>query len=239
MPAAILAAGIVDNWWRLLYEPQKAENDLPFELRHRLDGLTSGYVFPPLAIWSGGETIVASLMKADARFQKVLFTASDRKQPWILPRDVVESSLGIFVETVIARFASSPDSTYVREAWQRIVDSNQDSDERTWCVNAGRLGFDPYDPDTPDLDRMAGGLSDSLFADICEVTSAEELSRTAAWVESASFRLKQVPPISLQNFGAAPKRDLSRPGYKDGYDSATLLRSRLGLPVDPTRPSSV
>jgi hypothetical protein len=55
MPAELLATGIADHWWRLLYEPQKIEHDLLFECQHRLDSFTNGYVFPPLAIWSGGK----------------------------------------------------------------------------------------------------------------------------------------------------------------------------------------
>ena len=62
MPAALLASGVADHWWQLLYEPQKGERDPLFEARHRLKNtFTRGYVFTPLAIWSGGETVILNL----------------------------------------------------------------------------------------------------------------------------------------------------------------------------------
>jgi hypothetical protein len=236
MPVVLLATGIVDHWWRLLNEPQRSDQDQLFELRHRLDSLTPGYVFPPLAIWSSGEAIIASLSRPDTRFQRQMFLLPERKLPWTLPRNEVETSLGAFVEATIERMSSAnSDASYLRGEWQRIVDSVHDSDEHAWCVNAGRLGFDPYDPATPNLNRIGEGLSDSLFADICEAADPADLGRTCQWVRNAAFRLQNAPAVPIKAFGTAPRRALDLPGWRDGYGSAKLLRSRLNLPLDPLR----
>ena len=119
------------------------------------------------------------------------------------------------------------------------LNSVHDADERAWCSNAGRLGFDPYDPETPDLDRIAEGLSNSVFVDVCEATDAKKLVPTCQWVRSSSNRLRNASALPIKVFGAAPRRELQHPGWRDGYGSARLLRRRLGLSRDPARSVSV
>jgi hypothetical protein len=182
------------------------------------------------------EALFLNLLRPDIRFQRQIFALPDHKLPWFLPRDEVEKNLGSFVEATIERISSTnSDGSHLRDQWKRIVDAIHNPDERAWCTNAGRLGFDPYDPETPDLDRIADGLSDSVFADVCEATEAKDLTRTCRWMSEASLRLRNSPTIPIKAFGAAPKRELGHPGYRDGYGSAKLLRRRLGLPNDPTR----
>jgi hypothetical protein len=59
VPVYPLALGLAENWWPLLYEPRKSEHDSNFDSRHRLDLHMRGYLFPPLAIWSGGDDSLA------------------------------------------------------------------------------------------------------------------------------------------------------------------------------------
>ncbi len=90
LPASVLGQGLIRRWWTLLYEPQRTlerhPRDPVFEARHRLDTLTNGYVFPPLAIWSGGETVLAQLFSPDVRFQTQRFSLPEVKEPWSLQR---------------------------------------------------------------------------------------------------------------------------------------------------------
>ena len=236
LPASVLASGLADLWWTILYEPQKVEADRAFEARHRLDALTRGYVFPPLALWSAGETMTGMLLKADRRFHSLVFATPEKRGPWILPRVSVESALGDFIKATVEQLGSrNVDASALRTAWQRIEDSASDPAEREWCINAGRLGLDPYAADTPDLNRIADGLPDSLFGDICEAAAADDVVRTCQWANNATFRLRGVPAISTKQFGGPPRRELDRPGWSDGYDAARLLRSRMSLPSDPRK----
>jgi hypothetical protein len=237
LPAALLAAGLVNNWWRLLYEPQKTQIwDVEFEYRHRLDSLTRGYVFPPVGIWSGGEAVNVDVFRPDLRFQRQLFVLPDRKVPWSLAREDARDGLADFVKATLDRMSKTDtDASSLRDEWERIVQSTLDSEELTWCINAGRLGFDPYDPNAPDVSRMADGLSDSVFSDICEATDVGALRRTCDWVQRAQRRLTTAPSIQIRPFGMAPRRELDHPAWRNGYGSAKLLRRRLNLTPDPVR----
>jgi hypothetical protein len=234
LPAIVLATGLADHWWTFLYEPQKVEVDPAFEARHRLDALTRGYVFPPLALWPAGEAMMASILRADTRFHRQVFAMPEKRGQWVLPREGVEEALGGFIKSTIDRLTSRDVvASTIEDTWKRIEASASDPDERIWCINAGRLGLDPYDPDTPDLNRLAEGLPEALFGDICEAAAPDDIFRTCQWAASASNRIRSMPAVPMKAFAAPPRRDLSRPGCGDGYDAARLLRSRIGLPADP------
>jgi hypothetical protein len=98
------------------------------------------------------------------------------------PKRGVEEELGRFVQSVVDRIKSSNCSAdELRSGWEAIQEASADPDLREWCSNAGRLGVDPFDPESPDLSRMAAGLSDQLFEDICEAAEVPELQRTCDW----------------------------------------------------------
>ena len=238
LPAIILAQGMARNWWRLLYEPQhvferRQEPDLRFEARHRLDSFTPGYVFPPIGIWSGGETVMVGTFAADTRFHNKSFLLPHR-HPWSVARGPAEGALGAFITSVLERLqATMPAYAELKAEWDRIVHSTHDAEERGWCTNAGRLGLDPYSGDTPDLSQLSAGMHEQLFADVCEAGNPTDINRTCDWVRATTARFRSISPISIRAFGGAPFRDLNQPGWMNGRDGVTLLHERLRLPLDP------
>ena len=80
---------------------------------------------------------------------------------------------------------------------------------------------------------MSAGISEALFADICEAVDLSDLHRACEWTRQATARLRHGPPISLKDFGGPPYRDLTFPGWRNGIDAVELLRQRLKLPMDP------
>lgn len=238
LPTVVLAEGLIRCWWPLLYEPQRTlerqpRRDERFEARHRLDSMTPGYVFPPIGIWSGGETIMVGLFRPDTRFHRKIFQLPDQPS-WSLARGDVEHALGNFVQATIEQAGKGNGrAAQLRDGWETIVASIHDPEEKEWCTNAGRLGLDPYDPGTIDLGRISAGISEALFGDICEASEPEELARTCEWVKAATAKFRAAKSISVKDFGGAPYRDLTQPGWKNGYEGVQLLRNRLGLPLDP------
>lgn len=238
LPAIILAQGVARNWWRLLYEPRhvferQQEPDLHFEARHRLDSFTPGYVFPPIGLWSGGETVMVGTFRADQRFHDKSFLLP-RQPPWSVARGPAQEALGAFVSSVLERLSPAmPAHAELKSEWNRVMHSTLDAEEHDWCTNAGRLGLDPYDGDTPDLFRLSAGMPGQLFADVCEAGNPRDINQTCDWVRSATSRFRSIAPISIKGFGGPPLRDLNRPGRINGRDGVTLLRDRLRLPLDP------
>ena len=237
LPTIGLAEGLVRRWWQLLYEPQRTADRQPrqnFEHRHRLDAFTPGYVFPPIGIWSGGETVMVGLFKAESRFQNQQFVFPQDFKPQSLARGELENGLTAFINLTADRLITTNGrGAELREDWDRIRDSLNDTDELEWCKNAGRLGLDPYDPDTIDLGSFSAGICSGLFADICEAVDLSELYQVCDWTRQATARFQSAQPISLKDFGGAPYRDLSVPGWRNGHEAVELLRQRLRLPIDP------
>lgn len=241
LPAVVLAQGVARNWWRLLYEPQhvferRQEPDLRFEARHRLDSFTPGYVFPPIGIWSGGETVMVGTFQADRRFHNKSFLLPPRYSPWSVARGPAQEALGAFITSVLEQLhPEMPAHADLKSEWDRILHSTHDAEEHAWCTNAGRLGLDPYSGDTPDLSRLSAGMPEQLFADVCEAGNPRDINRTCDWVRSITARFRSIPPISIKAFGGPPYRNLNEPGRVNGRDGATMLRDRLNLPLDPIR----
>lgn len=241
LPAIVLAEGLVRHWWTLLYEPlrtyeRQPQRDEKFEARHRLDSFTPGYAFPPIGLWSGGETVSIGLFNPDTRFHKHQFILPERSErgPWSLARGEVEVPLGLFVQAVLEQAGGrSGRAALLCEGFERIAGSLHDPEEREWCTNAGRLGLDPYDPDGIDLGRLGAGISDTLFSDICEASEPRDLHQTCDWVRGALAGFRLAKPFSIREFGGPPYRDLTQPGYRNGLEAVEHLRNRLGLPLEP------
>ena len=67
-----------------------------------------------------------------------------------------------------------------RDDWSRIGETLSGAAEIAYCKAAGRLGLDPYDPETPDLDPFSKGLDPKLFEDISDAADLRELGDATA-----------------------------------------------------------
>jgi hypothetical protein len=233
VPLYPLAKGIADNWWALLYEPRKSEDGPHFYSRHRLDAYMRGFVFPPIAIWSGGEDsfiIETPPIELPRRLSRVELWDRPFQQPDFVAREETENDLLELIEKVVLRLTDrSVEFSELREVWSRVSASISDDEERLYCIAAGRLGLDPYDDDCPDINSFAEGISDSLFQDVCEAAAIEEMSTTTHWIRETERRLKDLPRIPISEFGPPPSSDLSIRPWNEGYQAAEQLRSNLRL----------
>ncbi|WP_156427397.1 hypothetical protein [Novosphingobium sp. Fuku2-ISO-50] len=229
-----LAEFLANGWWPLLYEPVRPNISDAFRVRHRLDSGMRGYAFPALALWSGGEeSIVADWAVFSNPFATISFMTTRPDDPVQLGRNGVELCLMEFVETVIERSDGACGDLTI--AWNRIRDSIANTDELSYCIAAGRLGLDPYDPDAPDLSAWAAGVSETLFNDVSEIVEVSELAKTSEWLRDVDARLKVLPETDLSGFGNPAFDDLTEPAWVAGQVSADLLRNNTGLPVENPR----
>jgi len=229
-----LAEFLANNWWPLLYEPLRPSLDDGFRIRHRLDSGMRGYAFPPIALWSAGEqAIVADWAAFSNPFSTVSFLAPQPDEPVQLKRSGVEDDLADLIEMVLERTSGSSKS--LAEAWERVSQSISEADERAYCIAAGRLGLDPYDPDAPDLGQWADGISDALFGDVSEIVDVCELEAAAEWVREYETRLKLFPETELSYFGEPVPDLLDGSAGSVGHHSAIRLRAHAVLPTEDPR----
>ena len=225
---------ISDNWWALLHEPVRPKITDQFRARHRLDTGTRSYSFPALALWSGGDsTILADWAIFENPHSTISFITPDPREPAQLIRDQVEDTLMDLVEATLERSAGS--SEELRSSWDRVTQSIGNSEERNYCIAAGRLGLDPYDPDTPDLTVWTEGINESLFTDVAEVADVENLPETLNWIRENETRLKLFPETDISFFGAPEKDDLRLPAWVSGVETAKRIQATLGLDLGNPR----
>jgi hypothetical protein len=110
-----------------------------------------------------------------------------------------------------------------------VLISLGDAEEFKYCLAAGRIGTNPYDPDSIDISGLAAGLSEHLFADICEAATTDELSMTTEWARERGRSMGIFPEIDVKAFGVAPTVALGEKAWDAGYKAARTLRQRLGL----------
>lgn len=225
-----LALALAENWWSVLYEPRKSDDGgVSVEAHHALDACMNGFVFPGVSLWSAGdEALVFDISDIQPEFSGVDFLPP-QSRIFHEAREAVEQNLFDLVESVAARVSRKGEGARLHEAWERVRTSLGDREEHTYCLAAGRLGMDPYDPDSIDLTELASGLSDHLFSDICEAATLEELPDAAGWTREGMDALDDAPEISLEGFPALPPLNPRRKVWEQGYEAARRLRGNLGM----------
>jgi hypothetical protein len=225
-----LASAIAENWWTLLYEPRKSdESNSLIEIRHSLDSYMKGFVFPALTLWSGGDDAITfehpSIRPQHTNLEFLPATTNITN----LPRDNVEENLFELVRAVIERTPEGAGGTHLRDAWNRVLDSLRDRDEREYCKASGRLGINPYDPDVDDISGLAEGLSEQLFSHICEAARPAELQTATDWARESVRRLNNFPNVEIAHFGIMPERSPQGKIWIHGYEAARVVRQNLHL----------
>lgn len=236
VPLYPLALNLAENWWSFLHEPKKSETHE--EGRHALDAGMNGFIFPAINIWSGGnDTLFFEVPNIPQKFSNIEFLRSNELRNIHVSRNEIEENLFVFIKSVIDRCDRLAVSDPLREAWNRVIESMKDDEEREYCVASGRLGINPYDPDSLDISVFSSKLSPHLFSDVCDATTEPELSAAVAWAAEGEHYLGELPAIRVENFGPQPARDPRQRIWEHGYETARLVRQNLGL--EGLRPRTV
>jgi len=229
-----LAEFLANSWWPLLYEPLKPSITKGFRIRHRLDSGMRGYSFPALALCSGGEkSIVVDWTTTENVHSPISFLTPAPAEPIQLDREQAEIVLLDLVESALERLSTSNlRRQNLKDAWDRIKTTMAEPDELNYCMVAGRLGLDPYDPDSPDLTELAAGIPDQLFDDLSDAVELEELDPATKWLRNIETRLALFPEIGFKYFGDPVVDDLNYPAWTAGEGSAIALLTHSGFRGD-------
>jgi hypothetical protein len=160
--------------------------------------------------------------------------ADESRERVTVSRAEVEGQLYSLVDGVIDWITSEGLShPTLTDRWSRVVEAMNEEALRNYCVAAGRLGFDPYDGETPDISVFASHLPEESFDDLCEAAPFEELSEASVWVSNEQDRLDTAPGIDVSCFGERPPLKANEPAWRSGYRAAVVLRNNLMLEEDP------
>lgn len=248
IPSYYLAEWMAENWWALLWEPRKNEDELAgdtdsaaFLSRHSLLSAQHGFALPRLMFVSQGKSIQLLCRAREASLAGVRFKNGASTA---LRREHVEEILRDFIDKVVIRLEkSSIKGTFLQDAWSQVRETSEDEVE--FCRYVGALGLSPYDVDEPIatlIERLQPVLGDKLLMDLCLSSTPQSFGTVAALAEEAAVLTKDAAKSTLSPIETVrlPADNISVHAYRRGVQSADLVRRRLGIKdTDPTGATKV
>lgn len=229
-----LAEWMAANWWRLRWEPEKenltTEQQLDWDMSHRLASSGTGYVWPDLTFISDDFAINCLASTTSGKFSKIRYIR--QLNEWI-DANFFEAGMDEFLNAT----AMANPSSNLAVLWQEVIDERKDIYATKWRKLEAKAGYDAGEAS----DALIEGLQS--YYPIFGEASVEELS--------SENRSETVLPIaeelysSLQDTGEEMKPDLagfqeqfpgllingSSPPWMQAANAAHWVRRKLGLKV--------
>jgi hypothetical protein len=239
LPAFPIVQWLVENWWILLNEPpltpelpKPSSAHLPWIKRHCLRSAESGLLLPALYLFNDGRGVGVEWQADEPDVLKNMPGEFGDSGSDHLEKGPTEDILAEFVSEILRRVEDLNDEhvNQLRENWRAI--RNADGEEAPFCVVAGRMGLDPYDPSQVS-DEFAAFVEQAirdpelpLARDLTEATQPRWVASQWSWVQQASVKWK-LGPMTRQAPVPADTADVS-PSWQ-GYRLAAIVRQRSGL----------
>ncbi len=230
-PMLDVAAWIADNWWSLLWEPEKSEDAKDsddYRFRHHLTAAEHGFALPNLRFIPTGDDVRLLAQPRQARYASARFA---RKADCLTPRGNVETALRAFMNEVVGRLAQWGEHS-VSDAWALVTSTTPDAEQ--FCILMGALGLSPYVDHRrieAALEEASDKLSSTELLDLCQTATADDFIRSARVATLIHDAMSGNDPVDLRRINALspPADPVAAPGYLRGYDAARKLRDALGI----------
>ena len=229
VPLYPIAEWIVANWWFLWDEWRTDGRDS----RHSLLAAREGFVLPDVS-FRPTETKMEVVWHAAASGPSagILFLSSGSS---VLAKSSVREEFRRLVDAVIERLNTRQlEGSYLVQAWQAIQDAERDPDQRAFCERAARLGCDPFDVQdsiATQIQHIGVLLPEAVVEDFCDAISLAQMVSGAeavkAFFDSASAVTSEEG--KWREFQNGLGWEGTGIPWRDGYNEARALRSRLGL----------
>jgi hypothetical protein len=244
LPTFSIAEWLVQNWWSLLNEPCRWEavpkratgnQEWKWIRRHCLRAADSSLLLPALYIFHDGHhlrvecqhDLPGSVPNMPGEFLTDISTELDS--------NATQDSLAAFVNDTLDQVAGLEGERVrnFRGLWQAIQAA--DEEEQNFCVFAGRMGLDPYDPNemtvglTEFLERTIASPEDPIWRDLTEVAQPDFVEQQWSWITRVRSEFHLSSNSSNVNV-TRPAADQLPPRY--GYQLAREVRINSGLGVD-------
>jgi hypothetical protein len=233
IPLYGVAEWIASNWWPLLFEPRKtddqADDDAGYRSRHWLGYARDGFALPDLWFYPLGDEIEAAAYSKYLRFARVTFL---NKASANVPTSVVRDVLANFVEEVLQTLNTAGfRDTKAHEFWKQI--RGTDPAVEQYCRLIGALGLSPYE-EHPKIDQIIELLTAqtpiSIVSDLFDASEDSNLPSLAKLTQQVweavpkahEVNIAQLADIDLPDVpGAAP--------WQLGKEAARRVRTALGI----------
>ena len=234
IPLYYLAEWLAENWWVILFEPMKdEENDDPgFIRRHSILSAQHGFPLPALSIIPFGRSIRLNCSPRKATFANVSFFVDAFGDE---STDDVQNTLSKFLNDSDERLRTfGIEDTNFQAAWNEI--SNLSPEEKAFCELIGSLGLAPScvnDEISNAVEKLLGILGPRAVRDFCLAVAPAQVLTSMASAEEISERLPKLTDAKLDALIKTdlPSENFKAPSWRRGMQAAKNLREKLGIDV--------
>lgn len=232
VPAAPLAFWLIDNWWRLLFEPVPTNGPgASWRLAHELSSIGAGYIWPRMVIWGEGERVGITVRQEPVPTSIQFLT---RGIHYVSTADVEHGADAFIRQTLDEALGDEA----LGAEYEALCAERADEDARTWRTLEALLGFDVDEAPAELVDSLGELVERYGEAGIEEAIAARPGQDAASALEAAveAARRSNVCvelPAPIESI--AFTRDVRLAPWEMAEEAATSLRKSLALtgPVPP------
>jgi hypothetical protein len=150
-----LALWMLQNWWRLLYEPLPTRNkpDVSWRMAHELGAANHGFVWPKILFASDSQNVQVWSSPSEANCQQSVRYISGINHPVSIPISDFRQALFDFISTVENRLdAFNLKGTDLSALASIIKEEEQAEDSRVYRKLEALMGFDPDECSSDTMD---------------------------------------------------------------------------------------
>lgn len=235
-PPIQLAFWIIDNWWRLRWEPVVSDKvDPSWRLAHELSAIGGGYIWPRLRIW-GEDTRVGLACRSDPHSMNFALRFTTDAVVFISSSEF-ESSVDQFLQLAVD--AISTDKKALRTQYFALNQERKDEQTATWRRLEAKLGYDVDKAPDELIQNLLEyaesygreGVEEAVVA--CQGEMAVELLKKEIRIAKKSRVVCEMYD-AIHAAGHIQKRS-SSPIWEIAERAATRVRRGLGAEVGPLR----
>lgn len=235
VPMVLVAEWLVLHWWRLRWEPRPERPGLSWREAHSMASIGRGIPWPPLEIWSDGESVQLALsaeLSPDVAAIRYIHNVPGLE----VPARTFEQCVDQFLDTVVARLhAAVPQHKTLSELREELANERADQTNAQQCRWQACAGIDPGDaPDgwLVEVGRLAKTTGSRALEEA--LASAIVPRRVRALVDALEASTQHADVSESKKFaGAAHGQEEA---WKRGAAAARLARKSIfGLTDGPLR----
>lgn len=233
VPAEALAFWLIDNWWRIRWEPDPLIDFTPeWRLAHDISSVGGGYCWPRITLWSEGDRVGVAV-RADNPDSSPRYRSHG---DFLIRATSFEDGVDSFVKLLLQ--SDTPDGTALGACFRRLLAERTDPETAAWRKLEAQLGFDQ--DEAPDelmaaLGVLAGeygldGVQEAALATQRD-DAAAVLQREIEVARNSTIRLESPVPEEAIRVDVASGHE----PWRLAEDAARQLRDHIGLPTEPLR----
>lgn len=235
-PPIQLAFWLIDNWWRLRWEPVVSEKVMPqWRLAHELSAIGGGYVWPRLRIWGEGVRVGLSSrsdpagMSLPVRYitNALVFVSADQ----------FEKAVDLFLQKAVG--ARSGDHGALQSQLTALQRERNDEDISAWRRLEAQLGFDPDKAPEQLIETLTGYMGKYGRSGVEEaVVAVQGTAAVETLQEEISIARQSRLTCDLQEAVSAAgiiRKGPEVPPWEAAEAAAARLRQASGTHAGPLR----